>query len=46
MKLESATSISCADTQSGIRIVRVRAAGIESQAYDFGAIPTRVDPGR
>lgn len=46
MKLETATSISCADTQSGIRIVTVKSTGIESRAYDFGVFPTRIDLSR
>ncbi|MEN6605428.1 MAG: metallophosphoesterase [Bryobacteraceae bacterium] len=43
LKLTTTTAITCADTQSGIRIVTVKGTGIESQAYDFGVLPTRVD---
>jgi 3',5'-cyclic AMP phosphodiesterase CpdA len=43
LKLETVTAITCADTQSGIRVVTVRNTGIESQSYDFGVLPTRID---
>ncbi len=43
VKLVTTTAISCADTQSGIRIVTVKSTGIETQAYDFGVLPTRID---
>jgi len=43
LKLVTTTAISCADTQSGIRIVTVKTTGIEHRAYDFGVLPTRID---
>jgi len=46
LKLTTTTAIACADTQSGIRIVTVKSTGIESQAYDFGALPTCVNPSK
>ncbi len=46
LKLETTTAITCADTQSGIRVVTVKNTGIESQSYDFGMLPTRIDLSR
>ncbi len=43
LKMATATAITCADTESGIRIGIVRSTGIESKAYHFGALPTRMD---
>ena len=43
MKLVTTSAISCADTQSSIRIVTVKDSGIEARAYDFGILPNRVD---
>lgn len=44
MKLVTTTAISCADTQSGIRIVTVKDSGMDTRAYDLSVLPNRVDP--
>ncbi len=46
LKLVTTTAISCADTQSGIRVVTVKSTGIEHRAYDFGVLPTRINLGQ
>jgi serine/threonine-protein phosphatase CPPED1 len=43
MKLLTTTSITCADAPSGIRVITVKSTGIESQVYDFGGLPARID---
>ena len=46
MKLATTTAISCADEESGIRIVTVKNTGIDSRSYNFGKLPTRIDLSR